>query len=525
MGHIQIKGHPGTKKRIKVPKVVSNSFEGYVLFDRDGIGTDAYKGQFGFDKMDLMNLQYHKIAGKHKYVSSKENYEFDPTTSATEFAKLEKQYDNFQLKNYDNGTGKSTYYIPWYSAFKSSTHKLALSIMIAKNMEGTIKLEAKSDIKLSKTEISTVGKTAGSFDEVLEISFKNSLSTHSKIEAKFYDTARTKYPTGLLIGAINVYKNNEEYNMQLKYVKVFIKGSIKVKGETEKILLDPVDKKYSYYTSKIKSYKDDIKEKNVELINVRANPPSSWNVFASTEEDIIEDIDDLKQELAEISRQYSLAKQIDLVQHTNLNSSEGKINKEQDLLRNLFGQALVKYTNSGVVNLTIEADNYKDILDFHDDIEIYNHNGDFKIKYTTKNNRYDSATFLKTTINAYKEYKQSENYIFMIPFNMHASNSEKANLLGQAEGVDYKGHRAIMLPQADAVTIVHEIGHLFNLHHTFDNHHINFCKGATDNIMDYEDFAINHPKVSTRPIKRKRTFFKWQWEIIKKDPHLTKKIV
>lgn len=532
---ITIKGYSNTQTTINVPKVVSKKFEGSVTFLREGNGTPAYTGQFGFDWMDLTTQQYHKCAGKIKYNNILKRVEFDASTTASEFAKLEKEYDNFEIKGYDNGLGSETYYTPWLSSFKNNKHKIYLVIDISKQVEGLIKLECSdTNILLNKTEFNLRGKSDNTtFDEVLEISFKNSISENTKIEAKFYDDAK-KSPNGILVGALNIYKNDVEYNMKLKFVKVAIKGDIKVEGEKEKIVLDPINKIYNYYTDQIKELNleinttipDKIKKLNTKLKEVITDPPSNYNIFATKESDIKEDIkelnDELKEknkELIEINRQYALAKKIDLSQEANLNSSENKVNNKKQLLENIFGQALVHYNNTGTDVLVVEANYYKEVFDFTDDIEIYLHLGDYKIRYT-EDNFYDTAEFSERTFSAYDKYREDENYIFMMPLNMHTSSAKTYNLLGQAEDVSYEGHRAIMLPSADAATIVHEIGHVFNLYHTFNNSHINFCKGTIENIMDYSDFENLDPGISATPIVNKTTFFKWQWDIIKKDPHI-----
>jgi len=537
---VTIKGYSNTKTTIKVPQVAAKKFEGSVTFLREGTGTPKYTGQFGFDWMDLTTQQYHKAAGKRKYNKILKKFEFDATTTASEFSKLEKEYDVINIFGYNNGIN-TNYYTPWYSAFKNSKNLLNVEFKIKTSINGVIKLEATdTNILLSKTKISTKNIKPGVFNENIEFSFKSSISKHAKVEAKFYDDAK-KHPNGVLIGAINIYKNDIEYNMNLKFIKVAIKGAIKVEGEKEKIVLDPITKKYSNYNKEIKSLDleikttipNKIKNLNVELKKVIADPPASYNIFATTQSDINEDIkalnDELKKrtkELNEVKRLYALAKKIDSVQNANLNSSESKVKNKKQLLENIFGQALVNYNNTGTDSLVIEASDYKEIFDFTDDIEIYLHTNpygvkDYKIRYT-EGSAYDTGEFKETTMASYNNYKDNENYIFMMPLNMHSNNKKNSNLLGSAESVSHEGYRAIMLPMANADTIVHEVGHVFNLFHTFNNKHINFCRGTIENIMDYSDFDASHPSISANPIRNKTTFFKWQWDTIKKDPHIKK---
>jgi len=508
---LKIKGYSNTKTSIQLP-LVNTKFEGSVTFHREGIGLPAYKGQFGFDWMDLTTQQYHKCAGKTKYNNSLKMYEFDPSSTASEFSKLEKEYDIINISGYNNGIN-TNYYTPWYSARKNSKNTLSLKIKIKNHVDGIIKLEPDdSNIVLNKTQIDIKGKTSGNIAETLEISFSKAISKNAKINAKFYDEAG-KQPNGLLIGAINIYKNNIEYDMNLNYVQVYIKGKIKVKGEDNKIYLDPISKKYTYYTEKIdelnniinKEIPDKIKKLNTKLASVIADPPSSYNIFASNESDIRDDITELNnelieknKELVEINRQKKLAEKIDLVQANNLSKSMTDINSKKVHLESIFKQALVLYNNMGVETLEIEASDYKDFFDFWDDIEIYWDipSSQYMVRYT-EGEEYDTSEFKEKTLDAYKNYKDGENYIFLTPLNMHSDKHETHYLGGQAESVSHKGNKAIMLPLSKPAVMIHEIGHVFNLYHTFRNKHINFCKGTIENIMDYSDFEANHPGIST----------------------------
>lgn len=75
-------------------------------------------------------------------------------------------------------------------------------------------------------------------------------------------------------------------------------------------------------------------------------------------------------------------------------------------------------------------------------------------------------------------------------------------------------------------TLVHELGHSFNLPHTFNrggpkSNTYSFYQGYTDNVMDY-NLQIPSPEnprdVTHNPFaQNKKAFFKWQWDIIRSD--------
>ena len=72
-------------------------------------------------------------------------------------------------------------------------------------------------------------------------------------------------------------------------------------------------------------------------------------------------------------------------------------------------------------------------------------------------------------------------------------------------------------------TVIHETGHSFSLYHTFDKSSLHvFQLGYTDNVMDstqYLDPTIidNDARSNNRYIKKMHSFYKWQWDIIRKD--------
>ncbi len=536
-GWIKIAGHDDTKTSIKVPKVAS-AFIGSLTFVHDAPELPAYTGQFGFDFMDFKKLKYQKIVGKNIYDKTTEMYTFNSGSSNDEFTKLEAQYDTFELADYDNGNDrkKTTYYTPWYSSFKAKPHKLLVQLNIKSPEAGEIKLvSSDANLKIDKPSIKTTKETDGEHRLPIEISFENALKNNAKIEARFYDDTG-KNPDGLLIGALNVYKNDVEYDMRLKFLKVYITGKIKVQGEEGLVYLDPIKKEYKYYInlidktiSEIGILNDSIRKMDEWFDPIHKPSPLTHNFARNLAQynSLNNERDTKSETLTKTMKKLTLAKDIDANQEANLKKAQRTISRKTNFLKKVFGQALVNYHNIATEEVAIEAQSYKEYLDFTDDISVYKSDGGYKIKYT-EGASYDTGEFSEHTFDAYTNIHKDENYIFMIPFDMHSSKSEISTLLGQAEAVSYKGNKAIMLPSADANTIIHEIGHVFNLSHTFSNDHVNFCQGTLNNIMDYAGYAINTPTdvipSGSSPIP-KFTFFKWQWEIIAKDPNLIKKSV
>ncbi len=88
----------------------------------------------------------------------------------------------------------------------------------------------------------------------------------------------------------------------------------------------------------------------------------------------------------------------------------------------------------------------------------------------------------------------------------------------------------MLTPQADASTFIHEAGHTFNLPHTFlkrggswFSEGITLEQGTTDNIMDYDyNFKNNDkdPSNDVNLITNKISLWKFQWDIMRKDPNL-----
>lgn len=542
----------GKTSKATLPKVIKNTFKGYVVFHREGRGVPSYLGQFGFDWMDLKKQDYKNNVGKHKYKNiagsspAADDYHFDASSNSDQFNKLEKEYNPINIPAYSAANGGSKYYVPWFSSFKDDIHELYVEIKITTAGAGIIKFECSdANIDLSGKQYNTEKKAKGTYHEKIKIKFKlksgvhQSISSHATIEAKYYDKGK-KNPAGEVIGAINVFKNNIEYKIKLKYIKVFIKGSIKVDGFKENLVLDPIGKAYTHYNNKITALNkkitttipNELTALNTELTNVKADPPGWYNPISRSVADVESDIKekkkeltDAKKELVEVNKRFTEAKAIDTAQNANIASSLRKVTAKNTLIKNLFGQALVRYNNLGDTNLVIEASDYKQALDLTDEIEIYK-SGGYRVRYTDGlfSTTYDTAEYRDRTFAAYTGAKTDENYIFMVSFDMHTNKTHNYNLIGKAECVEHRGNKAIMMPKADADTVVHEIGHVFNLHHTFSNSHINFCRGTIENLMDY-DYLAQTPPASAKAVKKKRTFFKWQWEIIHNDPNLTKKTV
>lgn len=54
-----------------------------------------------------------------------------------------------------------------------------------------------------------------------------------------------------------------------------------------------------------------------------------------------------------------------------------------------------------------------------------------------------------------------------MPFGIISNIKKNLILLGEAEDVSYKADFAMLTPQANVSTFIHEAGHTFNLAHTF----------------------------------------------------------
>lgn len=137
-----------------------------------------------------------------------------------------------------NINGKN-YYAPWLAALKDDTTKLyALSFLDQAVATGEIQFKStSSNIKIKPDKIPVSGIAVHSYPVVnqtldvvpatnkqeLEITFTDVITTDETIEARFFDDVKKSNPSykGDVVGLLNVLKNEKEYELTFRYVKVY----------------------------------------------------------------------------------------------------------------------------------------------------------------------------------------------------------------------------------------------------------------------------------------------------------------
>lgn len=135
---------------------------------------------------------------------------------------------------------QKNYYTPWLAALKADTTKLyALSFLDQTVAAGEIHFKSSSpNIKIKPDKIAASSLAVHTYPvsnqtsdtvpatnkQELEITFTDVIKTDEIIEARFFDDVKKSDPNyiGDVVGLLNVLKNEKEYELTFRYVKVYL---------------------------------------------------------------------------------------------------------------------------------------------------------------------------------------------------------------------------------------------------------------------------------------------------------------
>jgi hypothetical protein len=188
-----------------------------------------------------------------------------------------------------------------------------------------------------------------------------------------------------------------------------------------------------------------------------------------------------------------------------------------------FNQALIRAEAVAVTTLDLQRLQTKDT-----DVS----------KFLTKVNSMSVRNILNAIVSFYQIYGK-----YKVPEGINSNNTNRTYLFattikkGEVKGSAHRdgtiwGNAYIVFNAGlqDGVAIIHEAGHSFSLPHTFEDKSsltdIHFYQGYTDNYMDYPWKAGDMVNGTLQPsgnniyIGKMFSFFKWQWDIMRKDRSL-----
>ncbi|NRS90691.1 hypothetical protein HNQ02_003638 [Flavobacterium sp. 7E] len=464
------------------------------------------------------------------------------------------------------------YFTPWFSGFAkddagvNKSYELDLFFNIEIPADGDIRLNCENEnieVVFSDTGNTSFKLTTGSakkIDKKVKITFLDYITEHTCITVSFHkkteeekleekkraeddktgkknsDLPTLYLVTGQLIGVLNLYKNSIEYVLNFRYVKIFFKGWIE--GYDDKIYLSKRNPKglppdYEENESLIKKQNklsrqiDDLKH---DLILEKKGAGGLFTSEAhlkaeiATKQTKLTDLENL------CNKRLKLSEDIYNFQTINMSKYESNINLWKPFFIDAFSQAIVKYKE-------VKSNNYEEM-----EIDVKEMNSLFDdLKLTKTYNLVDdddevadSERIKGKVIKAFKpnEREDKKEFItFLLPFGIISNIKDGLVLAGSAEDVSYDADSAVLTPQTNRSTFVHEAGHTFDLSHTFLRRGgswlfgsgIKIEQGTTDNIMDYGHSVDKESKLAI--IKDKIALWKFQWDKIHEDPNLIKNII
>jgi len=557
---------------------VENSIKGLAIFRRK----NNYKSKpdFGFDW----------YAGNNYGTTYTEPFNYDDDkTLVSGREKLKKEYASaiqympirkFGYIEAGKNTGRSElsimdqkYFVPWFSGFAkdeagvSKSYELEVFFNIEEPAEGSIRLSTKNEsIEAVFTDDNGVSFDISEsypkqFTKTVKITFLDYITEDSTLVICFHkkseeekaeeqkkkenkgkedssDSIATVYVTaGELMGILNIYKNSVEYDVVFRYVKVFFKGWIYVENIKDKVYLSGASAGYQEDESLLE------KERNLArgIANLKTLQVS---IIASGNADRIKENQDLitkkENEILALKRMMSQRKLLSTALYNEqlavMNSKEAFINKYKPDLINMFSQPLIRYKEKKANNYEQLEIEVKEMDSFFDDLKLRK-NGNSHYIIDDDDEEINSDRIRNKINKAFKSREtedKKELIVFLLPFGIISNVKDHLILLGQAEDVSYDADSAMLTPQADASTFIHEAGHTFNLPHTFlkrgggwFGEGITIEQGTTDNIMDYSYNLKNKdsdPSNNISLITDKIALWKFQWDIMRKDPNLVERV-
>lgn len=553
---------------------LENSIKGLAIFRRKN--NYSSKPDFGFDW----------YAGNNYGTTYNEPFNYDDDkTLVSGRDKLKKEYASviqymsirkFGYIEAGKNKGRSiisimdkNYFVPWFSGFakdeggNSKSYELDVFFNIEEPAEGSIKINSKNEsIEVVFTDDNDMSFNINEshpkqFSKTVKISFLDYITEDSTIIISFHkkseeekveeqkqkesqaedqtsNSISTVFVTaGELMGILNIYKNSIEYNVVFRYVKVFFKGWIYVENIKDKV----------YVSGASNGYQEDenLIEKERNLTGGIANLKTlQISIIAGGNADRIRQNQDLirKQE-SELLSLKSLMAQRKLIstalyneQLGVMNNKEIFINNNKSDLINMFSQSLIRYKEKAATNYEQLEIDVKEMDSFFDDLKLKKSGASHFI--VDDDDEEANSGRIRNKINkAFKSREttdKKELIVFLLPFGIISNVKNGLILLGQAEDVSYDADSAMLTPQADASTFIHEAGHTFNLPHTFlkrdggwFSEGIKIEQGTTDNIMDYSYNLKNkdsNPSNNVNVLADKFALWKFQWDIMRKDPNL-----
>jgi len=553
---------------------LENSIKGLAIFRRKN--NYSSKPDFGFDW----------YAGNNYGTTYNEPFNYDDDkTLVSGRDKLKKEYASvtqymsirkFGYIETGKNKGRSiinimdkNYFVPWFSGFakdeagSSKSYELDVFFNIEEPAEGSIKISSKNEsVEVVFTDDNGISFNINEshpkqFSKTVKITFLDYItedstviiSFHKKSEEEKAEEQKQKenqaagqtsnsmatifVTTGELMGILNIYKNSVEYDVVFRYVKVFFKGWIYVENIKDKVYLSGASSGYQEDEKLIE------RERNLTrgIANLKTLQAS---IIAGGNADRIRQNQDLirKQE-SELLNLKSLMAQRKLLstalyneQLGVMNNKEIFINNNKPALINMFSQPLIRYKEKTATNYEQLEIDVKEMDSFFDDLKLKKSGASHFI--VDDDNEEANSGRIRNKINkAFKSREtkdKKELIVFLLPFGIISNVKNGLILLGQAEDVSYDADSAMLTPQADASTFIHEAGHTFNLPHTFlkrdggwFSEGIKIEQGTTDNIMDYSYNLKNkdsNPSNNVNVLADKFALWKFQWDIMRKDPNL-----
>ncbi|KFC18074.1 hypothetical protein [Epilithonimonas lactis] len=335
------------------------------------------------------------------------------------------------------------------------------------------------------------------------------------------------------MGILNVYKNSVEYDVVFRYVKVFFKGWIYVENIKDKVYLSGASPGYQE--------NEDLLERERNLTRGIANLRTlQLSIQSSGNPTRIQENLDLigkqERELLDIKNQIVQHRQISQELYNEqiraMASKENFIINNKNSLVDMFSQSLIHYKEKSSSNYEQLEIDVKEMDSFFDDLKLTKRGSSHFI--IDDDNEEANSTRIRSKINkafsSMEKDDKKELIIYLLPFGIISNIKKGHRLLLEAEDVSYKADSAMITPQANISTFIHEAGHTFNLPHTFLSRNggwfsngITIEQGTTDNIMDYNFSEKNNdsnPSNNVMVIRDKFALWKFQWDIMIKDPNL-----
>ncbi|MCD1116402.1 reprolysin-like metallopeptidase [Chryseobacterium turcicum] len=553
---------------------LENSIKGLAIFRRKN--NYSSKPDFGFDW----------YAGNNYGTTYNEPFNYDDDkTLVSGRDKLKKEYASviqymsirkFGYIEAGKNKGRSiisimdkNYFVPWFSGFakdeggNSKSYELDVFFNIEEPAEGSIKISSKNEsIEVVFTDDNDISFNINEshpkqFSKTVKISFLDYITEDSTIIISFHkkseeekveeqkqkesqaedqtsNSISTVFVTaGELMGILNIYKNSIEYNVVFRYVKVFFKGWVYVENIKDKVYVSGASNGYQEDENLIE------KERNLTRGIANLKTLRTSIIVGGNAERIRQNQDLIRKQESELLSLKSVMAQRKLISTALYNEQLGVMNNKEifisnnksDLI-NMFSQPLIRYKEKAATNYEQLEIDVKEMDSFFDDLKLKKSGASHFI--VDDDDEEANSGRIRNKINkAFKSREtkdKKELIVFLLPFGIISNVKNGLILLGQAEDVSYNADSAMLTPQADASTFIHEAGHTFNLPHTFlkrdggwFSEGIKIEQGTTDNIMDYSYNLKNkdsNPSNNVNVLADKFALWKFQWDIMRKDPNL-----